>query len=98
MISITIRHDDCTLTAEGHAGYAPAGQDIVCAGVSALLDTLAERTSAMGLAREIRADNGLMHIEAVPCNLCRTWIDFVAAGLQIIEEQFPDYIQVTLLQ
>jgi len=24
---------------EGHAGYAPAGEDIVCAGVSALVQT-----------------------------------------------------------
>ena len=26
-------------TAKGHTGYAPAGRDIVCAGVSALLQT-----------------------------------------------------------
>ena len=25
-----------SLTADGHAGYAPSGQDIVCAGISAL--------------------------------------------------------------
>mgnify|MGYP000010881616 CR=1 FL=1 len=29
-----------TLTAVGHAGYAPAGQDVVCAAVSTLLCTL----------------------------------------------------------
>ena len=28
------------LTAEGHTGYAPHGQDIVCAGISVLLSTL----------------------------------------------------------
>lgn len=28
------------LTVTGHAGYAPPGRDIVCAGVSALLQTL----------------------------------------------------------
>lgn len=32
----------CRLTADGHAGYAPAGQDIVCAAVSALVCTLNE--------------------------------------------------------
>ena len=31
------------LTLEGHAGYAPAGQDIVCAAVSALMLAMAER-------------------------------------------------------
>ena len=30
-----------TMRAEGHAGYAPAGQDIVCAAVSCLMQTLA---------------------------------------------------------
>ena len=28
------------LEAAGHAGYAPAGQDIVCAGASTLMQTL----------------------------------------------------------
>lgn len=30
----------CRLEASGHAGYAPAGQDIVCAGASTLMQTL----------------------------------------------------------
>lgn len=38
MIDISIRRDGITIS--GHAGYAPAGQDIVCAGVSALTQTL----------------------------------------------------------
>jgi uncharacterized protein YsxB (DUF464 family) len=29
--------DGLLLVAEGHAGYAPCGEDVVCAGVSALL-------------------------------------------------------------
>ena len=31
------------LEAAGHAGYAPAGQDIVCAGASTLMQTLVYR-------------------------------------------------------
>lgn len=46
MIRIYIRYDQhsgrFSLIAGGHAGTAPAGQDIVCAGVSILLDTMAE--------------------------------------------------------
>ena len=33
----TRRDSGLEIFAEGHAGYAPVGQDIVCAGVSALL-------------------------------------------------------------
>lgn len=35
------RNGRCALHVAGHAGYAPHGQDIVCAGVSALVDCLA---------------------------------------------------------
>lgn len=35
-----------TMRAEGHAGYAPAGQDIVCAAVSVLVQTLANKVDA----------------------------------------------------
>jgi uncharacterized protein YsxB (DUF464 family) len=36
---IKITHEKGRITIEGHAGYAPAGQDIVCAAVSALVQT-----------------------------------------------------------
>ena len=36
-IRITEREDGLELSAHGHAGYAPRGQDVVCAGVSALI-------------------------------------------------------------
>ena len=36
-IRVTRRDSGLEISAEGHAGYAPVGQDIVCAGVSALL-------------------------------------------------------------
>ena len=37
---IVITHSDSGITIEGHAGYAPRGQDIVCAGISTLVQTL----------------------------------------------------------
>ena len=36
-VQVTVRRDGLTLSAVGHAGFAPRGQDVVCAGVSALL-------------------------------------------------------------
>lgn len=39
---ITIRQDSNRITAEGHAGYAPYGQDIVCAAISAILQTFVQ--------------------------------------------------------
>ena len=50
------------LTLEGHAGYAPAGQDIVCAAVSALMLALAERMQEKNLVRELIMRPGYMRI------------------------------------
>ncbi|MBA4699223.1 MAG: ribosomal-processing cysteine protease Prp [Ruminococcus sp.] len=39
MIEVSVQKDEISIM--GHAGYAPRGQDIVCAGVTALTQTLA---------------------------------------------------------
>lgn len=39
---IQIYMDGSQIVAEGHAGFAPPGQDIVCAAVSALTQTLVQ--------------------------------------------------------
>ena len=38
MIAVSVRLDG--ITVDGHAGYAEAGKDIVCAGVTALVENL----------------------------------------------------------
>ena len=38
MIEVSVRKDGITVS--GHAGYAEAGKDVVCAGVTALTQTL----------------------------------------------------------
>ena len=40
----------CRLEADGHAGYAPAGQDIVCAGASTVMQGLAKNGCAVPLS------------------------------------------------
>ena len=41
MINVVYDREIPMLSVSGHAGYAPEGQDIVCAAVSALVQTLA---------------------------------------------------------
>lgn len=38
-INVDMNSGDMTIDVKGHAGYAPHGQDIVCAAVSAILQT-----------------------------------------------------------
>ena len=85
--SITVER--CEIVARGHAGYAPIGQDIVCAAVSSLLCTLA-------LCDEVEAERGegtlRLSAEAVEtvCYLFRA----IAAGLAEIAAQYPAHVSL----
>ena len=83
MIAISVRKDGITVS--GHAGYAPAGQDIVCAGVSALTsDKIKYKISPGGVDIEYR-------------NLSektKTLVDSFFIGIIMIADEFPDYVRV----
>ena len=49
MIEVNVRPDG--ITVDGHAGYAECGKDIVCAGVTALIQTL------IGSLKELTSDD-----------------------------------------
>ena len=50
---IRVRFDGAQMTVSGHAGYAPAGRDIVCAAVSALVYALAGYLEETGQAERV---------------------------------------------
>ena len=86
------------LSAEGHSGYAPEGSDIVCAGVSSLMQTL-----DIGLKDVLRVSprtsvderRGHMSVEISRAD-DRTDILFqtIFAGLKAMEESYPSYLKV----
>ncbi len=66
-IRVTRRGDGLDVYAVGHAGYAPRGQDVVCAGVSALLYGFVaylEAISSVATAEEPACHGGKLHWEA----------------------------------
>lgn len=80
------------LRAAGHAGYAEKGKDIVCAGVSALMQTLAysaaedENTSAS--CREISGSNEMRILaDSTPDMLAK--FELVADGLILLANAYP---------
>lgn len=80
------------LRAAGHAGYAEKGKDIVCAGVSALMQTLAysaaedEKTSAS--CREIGGGNEMRILaDNTPDMLAK--FELVADGLILLANAYP---------
>lgn len=63
-IRITEREDGLELSAHGHAGYAPRGQDVVCAGVSALIyGFIAYLEGLLPIATEKAARDGTPRLE-----------------------------------
>lgn len=84
-----------TMKAEGHAGYAPAGQDIVCAAVSCLMQTLAysvaedEHTSSCIYQGK---EGPVVNVEAGDSVLMRDKFELVADGLDLLAEQYPENV------
>lgn len=71
------------LTIRGHAGYAAPGQDIVCAAVSILAETLAS-TLPSGA---VRMGNGTANFRCSPSEM-----DFAWRGLSLLAHQYPENI------
>lgn len=84
-----------TMRAEGHAGYAPAGQDIVCAAVSCLMQTLSysaaedEHTSSCIYQGK---EGPVVNVEAGDSVLMRDKFELVADGLTLLAEQYPENV------
>lgn len=78
----------------GHANYAPAGSDIVCAGVSALINAMEYQVSARygieseGNIVDLRKIRQWERFQAIP------EIEMALAGLKQIAEQYPEYIEI----
>ncbi len=86
------------LEAAGHAGYAPAGQDIVCAGASTLIQTLvyllAGEESAKSDAWDEPEGPRLAVTAAAPR---KPWVEgafeFAKAGFALLAERYPDNVR-----
>lgn len=94
MIEVSVRLDGITVT--GHAGYAPNGQDIVCAAVSTLAYTLIysiEALAADKIGYLIRDGD----IEINYKNLSekgKLLVDSFFIGIANLIEQYPDNVRL----
>ena len=94
MIAISVRKDG--LTVIGHAGYAPVGQDIVCAGVSALTQTLIKSIEDLTSDKiKYKISPGGVDIEYGNLSeKAKTLVDSFFVGILMIADEFPDYVRV----
>lgn len=92
-----------SLAVSGHADYAPEGQDIVCAAVSVLAQTLANKVDAAARSGRLLT-SCVQHGETFvvqalpkpgPNNLMVvSWFDFVEEGLRALAEAYPDNVEL----
>lgn len=86
------------LKAEGHAGYATKGDDIVCASVSTIFYTLANYLEQIGAEDLVGSDEDDFIIECKALfqdEAVHTAFRMSVFGLSLIAEQYPDNVSVT---
>lgn len=90
---IRVRAGERRITVSGHAGYAPAGQDIVCAAVSALTYALAGYLEETGQAARSDIRRGYADIEGA--GDCDAAFALVRCGMEQLAAAYPDCVEMT---
>lgn len=105
MIRILLKRDRSgsirSFSVEGHAGFAEYGQDIVCAGVSAItVGTVNSAEALLGVQLECEIKDGLLQA-SVPGGLegdkpgkLQLLLESMLVMLRSIEESYGDYIVI----
>lgn len=94
MIAVSVRKDGIEIT--GHAGYAETGKDIVCAGVTALTQTLIGSIEALTRDEiEYEISPGRVDIEFGDLSEEGTLlVDSFFIGICQIADEFPDHVRI----
>lgn len=93
---IKVTRTDSAITVQGHANYAPIGKDIVCAGTTALIQTLIESM------QELTTDNIQVSIEPGKAYIKyrdlskagKLLVDSFFIGINQIADEFPENLQI----
>ena len=104
MIKVTYAEMDgpdgltCRLEAAGHAGYAPAGQDIVCAGASTLMQSLVYLLAGEeGVESDAwdEPDGPRLAVTALPpvSELVEGALECAKAGFTLLAERYPENLR-----
>ena len=94
MIEVRIRPERIEIF--GHAGYAEPGKDIVCAGVTALTQTLIQSIEDL-TDDEIEYSISPGRVDINHGNLSeksKTLVDSFFIGVCLIADEFPEYVRV----
>lgn len=94
MIRVLVRRSPTFhLEVRGHAGQAPYGQDIVCAAVSALVETLALGLSHFRADGQWRLEEGAFTYEGRPSTEVQAVLETMLLGFRSLAESHPRYVR-----
>ena len=84
------------LYVHGHSGYAQRGKDIVCAGVSVLVQTLAIYLAEKGFDPEVIIGDGEMSVKAPYTGAAAVSFEFCLTGLLALSDAYPENIKILI--
>lgn len=93
---IEVKRGCNSITVNGHAGFAPHGQDVVCAGVSTLVQNLVASILEI-TTDEIQYDMQPGAVEIRYRNLsanAQLLVDSFFIGIRLIASEYPSYVQI----
>lgn len=94
LIEASVRRDG--ITVKGHANYAVSGSDIVCAGITALAQTLIKSIKDL-TDDKIEYEISPGRVDIKYGNLSeksKTMVDSFFIGICMIAEEFPEYVRI----
>lgn len=90
-IEYAINGDEFNLHCIGHAGFAEAGNDIVCAGISTLVQTLTTHLPEIAEEYEVHIDSGEVKCSAKGSKAIDCF-QMILTGLRLLEGSYPQYL------
>ena len=93
---IRIRHDNNGISISGHAHYAEQGKDIVCAGVSALVQNLIQSIEELTVDEiQYSMQPGTVDIKFwCLSEQSKVLIDAFFIGVKLIAEEYPNNVEL----
>lgn len=101
MINATFEKDFSGFSLSGHAGYADAGEDIVCAAVSAMTNFVCNAADAFGAAAQIAQDGDEAYVSyrlQNDCEQAKKLISVFCEELKQLSIQYPSFVRVKTLK
>lgn len=100
MIRVTYWPEDLRILVEGHAGYAPVGEDLVCSAASILVHTLSVTLRRLELCGRVELKTRILPGDSeIRCEVLdpadsepEMAFRFAETGFAILAENLPEFI------